>query len=171
MLSKHLLHGRHANIFNPAALALVVSDYLFTPGQDWWGAQPARPLGLVLLGLAGAYVVRRVNRLPALLWFLGAYFLLFTVSAYFGDPRRVAEIYRLPDLGMVLFFAFFMVTDPPTSPRRGQDQIVFGLLVAGTSFAVFELAGPVWFLLAGLLVGNGWEALRRWRMAASRADS
>ena len=30
--------------------------------------------------------------------------------------RRVAEIFRAPDLHAVLFFAFFILTDPPTSP-------------------------------------------------------
>jgi Na+-translocating ferredoxin:NAD+ oxidoreductase RnfD subunit len=163
VLSKYPLRGNHANIFNPAALALVASYYLFNPGQDWWGAQSDNPLVLFLLVILGAYVANRVNRLPVLLWFLGSYFLLFTVSAFFDDPRKVVEIYRAPDVFMVLFFALFMVTDPPTSPRLDRDQRVFGFIVAGISFAVFELAGTVWFLLAGLLVANAWEAWRRSR--------
>jgi hypothetical protein len=33
---------------------------------------------------------------------------------------------------------------------------------------VFELVGAVYFLLAGLLVANGWEAVRRYRMRSRR---
>jgi Na+-translocating ferredoxin:NAD+ oxidoreductase RnfD subunit len=171
VLSKHALRGKHANVFNPAALALVASCYLFNPGEDWWGAQPGGPLALLaMLGL-GTYVAGRVNRLPVLFWFLGSYFLLFTATSFLGDPRKVVEIYRTPDVFMVLYFAFFMVTDPPTSPRRERDQRLFGMLVAATSFAVFELAGTVWFLLAGLVMANGWEAWRRARPMQKTGES
>lgn len=169
VLSKYALRTRTANIFNPAALALVMAFLVFHSGQDWWGALPEiAPLALVVLIAAGAFVTHRVNKLPALLAFLGGYYLLFTATAFFGDPARVAELYRPPDLHAVLFFAFFMVTDPPTSPPRHRDQIVFGVIVAAVSYAVFQLVGAAYFLLAGLLVGNAWEAWRRARVHAGR---
>jgi Na+-translocating ferredoxin:NAD+ oxidoreductase RnfD subunit len=171
VLSKYPLRGKHANVFNPAALALVASYYLFNPGEDWWGAQPGGPLALLVMLVLGAYVASRGNRWPVLLWFLGSYFLLFTVSSFLGDPRKVVEIFRTPDIFMVLYFAFFMVTDPPTSPQRESDQRVFGILVAVASFAVFQLAGTVWFLLAGLLLANAWEAWRRSRTTWSRTGT
>ena len=62
--------------------------------------------------------------MPAVLAFLGSYYLLFTVTAFVGDPARVAELFRAPDLHAALFFAFFMVTDPPTSPPKQRDQII-----------------------------------------------
>jgi Na+-translocating ferredoxin:NAD+ oxidoreductase RnfD subunit len=92
---------------------------------------------------------------------LGAYYLLFTVTAFVGDPARVAEVFRAPDLEAVLFFAFFILTDPPTSPIRYGDQILFAVLVAVASFAIFEWLGAVYYLLAGVLVANVWEAWRR----------
>jgi Na+-translocating ferredoxin:NAD+ oxidoreductase RnfD subunit len=166
VLSKYAARGKHANVFNPAALALVAACYLFNPGEDWWGAVPDGALGLIAMLVLGAYIANRVNRQPAVVWFLGSYFLLFTVTSFVGDPRTVVEIYRAPDVFMVLYFAFFMVSDPPTSPRRAGDQRVFGVIIATTSFAVFKLAGTVWFLLAGLLVANAWEAWRRSRPSA-----
>ncbi|MES1166378.1 MAG: hypothetical protein ABUL68_00105, partial [Pseudomonadota bacterium] len=162
--SKHVLRTRTANIFNPAALALVVTFPLFGSAQDWWGALPQlTPWALVVLLATGVFIADRVHKLPALLSFLGAYFLLFTLTAFLGDPGRVAEIYRTPDLHAALYFGCFMVTDPPTAPPRSRDQVVFGLIVAAASYAVFELLGAVYFLLAGLLVGNAWEAWRRVR--------
>ena len=61
-----------------------------------------------------------------------------------------------------------MVTDPPTSPPKARDQIVFGVITAVVSYLVFELVGAVYFLLAGLLVANVWEAVRRYRMRSRR---
>lgn len=169
VLSKYALRTRTANIFNPAALALVMAFLVFHSGQDWWGALPEiSPLALVALIAAGGYITHRVNKLPALLAFLGCYYLLFTVTAFLGDPGRVAELYRPPDLHAVLFFGFVMVTDPPTSPPRYREQIVFGVIVAVVSYAFFQRVGAAYFLLAGLLAGNAWEAWRRARVHARR---
>jgi hypothetical protein len=41
------------------------------------------------------------------------------------------------------------------------DQLVCGVIVAAASYAVFELVGAAYYLLAGALVGNLWEAWRR----------
>jgi Na+-translocating ferredoxin:NAD+ oxidoreductase RnfD subunit len=93
--------------------------------------------------------------------FLGVYYLIVTIAAFAGDPAHVAELYRAPDLNAALFFAVFMVTDPPTSPPNPRDQAVFGAITAAVGYAAFAVIGAAYFLLAGLLVANVWEARRR----------
>ena len=160
---------RTANIFNPAALALVVTFHVFHTGQSWWGALPgAAGFGLVVLLITGMFITDRVNKMPLVLAFLGAYFLLFTITAYVTEPAKVVEIFRAPDLQAVLFFAFFILTDPPTAPAKYSHQVACGVLVAGVSFVVFEWVGVAYYLLAGVLVGNIWEAWRRTRARAGR---
>lgn len=169
IVSKYTLRARNANIFNPAALALVVTFYVYHTGQSWWGALPDLAAGwLILLFAVGVFITDRVNKTPAVLTFLGVYYFLFTTAAYAGDPGHVAALYRAPDLHAALFFAFFMVTDPPTSPPKHRQQVVFGALTAVVAFAVFQLLGWVYFLLAGLLVANAWEAGRRTLAARAR---
>ena len=167
VLSKYVVRSGKANVFNPAALALVATFYLFNTGQSWWGALPELPsFAVVALLASGAFVALRVNKAPAVLSFLGTYYLLVTIAAFIGDPAHVAELYRAPDLHAALYFAFFMVTDPPTSPPREREQIVFGVIVAVVSVAVFELFGVVIYLLIGLLVANAFEAWgRRMRLS------
>lgn len=163
ILAKYVFRTRSANVFNPAALALVVVYYAFGTGQNWWGALPEMtPYAIVLVFATGIFITDRVNKMPLVLVFLGVYYLLFTVTAFVTDPRWVSEIYRAPDLHASLFFAFFILTDPPTSPVKYRDQIFCGVLVAVASYAIFELSGAAHFLLAGVLVGNVWEAWRRW---------
>lgn len=164
IVSKYIARTRSANVFNPAAIALVITYYIFNEraGQSWWGAlSEMQPLAMIALFATGLFITSRVNKIPAVLAFLGVYYLLFTIASFVGDPGHVAGMYRAPYLQMALFFAFFMVTDPPTSPPKQRDQIVFGVIVAVASFAIFELYHWIFFMLAGLLVGNAWEAGRR----------
>ncbi len=160
--SKHLLRTRWSNIFNPAALALVVSSFLFATGQSWWGALPdLGVVGFALLAAGGLFVADRINKLPLVVVFLGAYFALFTGAGFLGQSAEVSEVFRSPDLQAVIFFAFFMLDDPPTCPIRYDDQIVFALIVAVVSFVIYIAIGGVYYLPAGLLAGNAWESARR----------
>jgi enediyne biosynthesis protein E5 len=162
ILSKHLIRSRAANVFNPAAFGLVVTFYLFDTGHSWWGALPnvATWAQLVLL-ITGVFIADRVNKLPLVLSFFGIYYALFTVAAYVGNPAQVAEVFRTPDLQATLFFAVFILTDPPTSPVKYRPQLICGAIVAIVSYIVFQWIGAVYYLLAGVLVANVWEAWRR----------
>jgi Na+-translocating ferredoxin:NAD+ oxidoreductase RnfD subunit len=169
IVSKYLFRTRSANVFNPAAFALVATFYIFDTGQSWWGALPElAPVALIALFATGIFITDRVNKMPLVLIFLGLYYALFTLTAFVGNAQDVAEIFRAPDLHAVLFFAFFILTDPPTSPVRYTDQLICGAIVAVASYAFFEWLGAAYFLLAGVLIGNLWEAARRWRLPSGR---
>ena len=161
---KWALRSGGANIFNPAAVGIIASYYLFHAGQSWWGAQ-TDVNGLAKMGMVGAgiFITNRVNKMPLVLAFLASYFLLFSGAAFYGNALSVAEIFRTPDLEAVLYFAFFILTDPPTSPTKYTDQLICGVLVAAVSFALFQKTGVVYYLLAGVAAGNAWEAWRRAR--------
>ncbi len=169
VLSKYIVRTRFANVFNPAALALVITFYIFGTAHNWWGALgDLPPVALIALGASGIFIADRVNKMPMVLVFLGVYFALFTITAFVGDPSTVSEIFRAPDLHAALYFAFFILTDPPTSPVKYSHQLLCGVMVAIISFVVFETLGAAHFLLAGVLVGNVWEAWRRWRSSPAR---
>jgi Na+-translocating ferredoxin:NAD+ oxidoreductase RnfD subunit len=160
--SKWAFRAGGANVFNPAALAMIASYYLFHAGQSWWGAQTdVNGLSKVVMVGAGIFITNRVNKMPLVLAFLASYFLLFCGATFFGNALSVAEIFRTPDLEAVLYFALFILTDPPTSPTRYREQLVCGVLVAAVSFVLFQKTGVVYYLLAGVVVGNAWEAWRR----------
>jgi Na+-translocating ferredoxin:NAD+ oxidoreductase RnfD subunit len=159
--SKYLLATRRGHIFNPAALALWLSVVLAATDQSWWGALPdvAWPW-LPVLAVGGVLVTDRLDKLPLVLSFLGIYFGLFTVVA-FGDPVRVSEMFRAPFVQAALFLAFFMLTDPPTSPARRADQVWIGALVGVVSVLAQVLGAGQSYLLIGLLAGNVALAIRR----------
>ena len=137
----------------------VLARVTTAPPADAFPLSCTVPVPVLLA--TGVFMTWRVNKLPAAISFLGVYFLLFTVTAFVGDPAQVVTLFRAPDLHAALFFALFMVTDPPTSPARSRDQLVFGAITGVVGYAVFEWIGAAYFLLAGLLVANAWEAWHR----------
>jgi Na+-translocating ferredoxin:NAD+ oxidoreductase RnfD subunit len=162
ILSKYVVRTASANVFNPAALALLMAFVLFGAEESWWGALPDLPMiALVLVGACGVYLADRLGKMPAVVAFLLTYFAGFTLASYAGDPLRVWEVFRTPDLHAVVFLAFFMVTDPPTSPPRAREQLVFGAVCALVTIATYLWGGGAYFLLTGVLAGNVMEAGRR----------
>jgi Na+-translocating ferredoxin:NAD+ oxidoreductase RnfD subunit len=161
---KHALRIRRGHVFNPTALALALAALLRLGGQSWWGAI-ARPQWLVvaLLVATGLLVADRVNRFPMVGAFLGTYFGLLAFVALWIDPRLVREAYRVPFVNAALFFAFFMLDDPPTSPGRPTAQKRYGSIVAAASVVAFLLPRQLAFLPLGVLAGNLWHAVHRTR--------
>jgi Na+-translocating ferredoxin:NAD+ oxidoreductase RnfD subunit len=162
--AKHLVRTTKAHIFNPAALTLALAPTLFGSGESWWGAMAGLPMPLVVVVLIGGMLTAdRVNKMPQVLSFLGVYFGLITGMAFLhlGDPIQTASFYRDPFLNAVLFFACFMLTDPPTSPTRFKDQVIFGSGVALAALAIELHHDTVTYLLLALLPANAWWAWRR----------
>ena len=127
-----------------------------------------RRCAFAALLLAGVFIADRVNKLPMVLAFLGAYFGLFTTrrssSAPARSPRSSARRMRRRRCSSR------SSSSPIRRPRRCciGNQIVCALIVAGVSFAVFEWVGAAYYLLAGVLAGNVWEAWSRTRIARGR---
>jgi len=127
--SKHLIrfHGRH--LFNPTAFALVVVTTLFdgawiSPGQ--WGHEM---LLIVAIASVGMLVSTRASRIDISLAYCAGFALLVLARAvYLGDPLTIA-LHQLSN-GALLIFAFFMLSDPRTTPARRGTRIVYALIVA-----------------------------------------
>ena len=168
ILSKRIVRTSREHIFNPAALALIWAPIAFGSGESWWGGLADLPWAwIALLLVVGAFTVDRLNKFPSVLTFLACYFGFFTLASLV-NPQSVAEMFREPFLQAALFLAFFMLTDPPTSPNRYGDQVWYGLLAAlGAGAAQLLGAGQV-YLLLGLLGANAVLAIVRY---ARRRDS
>lgn len=161
-VSKHVFANMREHIFNPAALALLVSVPVFSTGQSWWGALADAPGPFVLvLIVCGAFIADRLNKFGVVLAFLATYFAAFAAASVF-EAATVAEMFRPPFVQSALFLAFFMLTDPPTSPNRLGDQLIFGLVAALMAFVSQLVGAGQVYLLLGVLAANVWLAMHRW---------
>jgi Na+-translocating ferredoxin:NAD+ oxidoreductase RnfD subunit len=168
VLAKRIVRTEREHIFNPAALALVWAPIAFGSGESWWGALgDVSWVWIPVLVVLGAFLADRLNKFPLVLTFLAAYFAFFTLASV-SSAHAVAEMFRDPFLQAALFLAFFMLTDPPTSPNRYVDQFWFGLLAAGTAGIAQLLGTGQVYLLIGVLVPNAVLAVVRF--ARRQAD-
>lgn len=147
--SKFLLRVRGKHVFNPTnfglAVMMLATDRVWvSPGQ--WGS--AAFFGF-FLACAGFVVVTRARRADVTWAFLASYALvLFGRAAWLGDPW-VIPLHQLQN-GALLIFAFFMISDPKTTPDTRAGRIFFAFLVAlgagYVQFRLFRTNGLIWSL-------------------------
>jgi len=149
--SKFVIRFRGKHVFNPTngglvAMMLLTTQVWVSPAQ--WGTAA---FFAFLMACAGTLVVNRAARSDVTYAFLTFYCaLLFGRSLYLGEPMTI-PLHRLESGGLLLF-AFFMISDPKTTPSSRIGRIVFSALVAYgawyVQFRLFRTNGLLWSLAA-----------------------
>ena len=148
--SKFVVRIRGKHIFNPANVAIVTlilaTDHAWISSGQWGNAA----LGAFALACLGFLVLTRAKRAETTLAFLGAYALLLTGRAlWLGDPLAI-PLHQLQN-GALLIFAFFMISDPKTTPDHRVGRIAYGAIVAIVTmfvqFGLYEPGAPVLALI------------------------
>lgn len=144
--SKFLIRFRGKHVFNPANFAIV--SLMFASDRAWissgqWGSATIGALALVCLGLL---VLTRAKRAETTIAFIAAYAaLLFGRALWLGDPLAI-PLHQMTN-GALLVFAFFMISDPKTSPDAPAGRILYGCLVASLAYTIqyvfYEPHGPI----------------------------
>jgi Na+-transporting NADH:ubiquinone oxidoreductase subunit NqrB len=161
MSSKFLLRIRGKHVYNPANLGVIVAIALLpgtwvSPGQ--WGSDLAMAVWFIALG---GFVTARARRVDVSWIFLGSYLGLVALRvAWLGQPWAIWW-HQLGN-GALLLFAFFMISDPMTTPDRRGPRIAFAVVVAlaaaGWQYLLFRPNALVWalFLLTPLVPLLDW---------------
>jgi len=148
------LDGKH--IFNPAnfgilAMVLLADSAWTSPGQ--WGA--AVWLAALLAGL-GLFVAYRAARIDVPLIFLSVFAaLMFARALWLGDPLAI-PLLRLQN-GALILFAFFMISDPKTTPDGAIARALFAAGAAALAYALtfhFFIADGLFYALALMCVAR-----------------
>lgn len=146
---KYVIRYKGANIFNPNNLAMVIVLYFLpqyavsTPKQ--WSNGIEVMVIILILGIVVCYLA---NRLDAVLAFMGGFaFFAWIRHELFGAPLFAAFG---PMMGASLqLFAFFMITDPKSTPTTRRARIIFALLVAlaDAIFRINRIPNPQFYAL------------------------
>lgn len=145
--SKFLLRVDGKHIWNPAGFAIVLllavtNGVWISPGQ--WGTEVWLASLLAFLAIA---VLRASRRLDIALFFLGSHTaLLFARALWLGDPAAI-PLHQMQS-GSLLIFAFFMISDPRTTPVSRAGRFLFALSVALAAhyFAFFMQMRPALYV-------------------------
>jgi enediyne biosynthesis protein E5 len=144
--SKFLLRIDNNHVFNPANLAAVMAAYLLpgawlSPGQ--WGQSWVLAAWFFALGTV---VTTKARRIDIGLVFLLAFAALLTTRVFYLGQNPLIIWHQMQN-GVLLLFAFFMISDPMTTPREARVRIAYACLVAALAFVwqfyFFKPHGPV----------------------------
>lgn len=151
--AKFLVRYRGKHLFNPACIGIVLVSLMagnaawVSPGQ--WGQTPI--FAAFAIGFA-ALVLSSAKRLDIALGFLiGFAAMLFGRALYLGDPMAI-PLHQLQS-GALLVFAFFMITDPRSTPDSRLARFVFAGAVAALAAWLgwtYHIRGAMLYALAGL---------------------
>ena len=148
--SKFLVRVRGKHVFNPANVALVAimlsSDRAWVSAGQWGSAT----IGAFALACLGFLVLTRAKRAETTIAFIACYgSLLIGRATWLGDPLAI-PLHQLQS-GALLIFAFFMISDPKTTPDTAAGRVVFAAIVAAIAYTIqfifYEPNGPILALI------------------------
>ena len=117
--SKYMLAINRQHVFNPAAIAVLLTSHGAGQSASWWvGSKPMMPF--VVLG--GLLLARKIRRVQMVGVFLVTAMLATIIYAAIGG-KAVGVTVNHTLFGSALFFmAFVMLTEPLTSPTTLKKQ-------------------------------------------------
>jgi len=162
ILSKSLIRPRGKHLFNPATFGVMFAMLLLpgtwiSPGQ--WGQDVALAGWMVALG---AFVATRARRADISWSFLAFYVGALAMRVAYLGQRWVVLEHQLMN-GALLLFAFFMISDPMTSPNHLRGRAVHAATVAAIAFVwqfgLYAHNGMLWALFLAAPMVPMWDAL------------
>lgn len=141
--------SNRGHILNPANLAALsaltwMPHAWLSPGQ--WGQETLTVLWMMALG---AFVTGRIARWDVSLAFLATWLSLLAIRlAWLGyAPDLSADMWLHQAMnGATILFAFFMISDPMTTPQHQTARTAYAICVAVTAFiwqyGLYYMHGP-----------------------------
>jgi ferredoxin-NADP reductase/Na+-translocating ferredoxin:NAD+ oxidoreductase RnfD subunit len=126
MASKYILTIKRKHIFNPAAIAVVLTALGPRQSASWWVGAAAM-LPFVLIG--GVLIARKIHRGRMVLSLFASAALATIIFSLIYKAGIGTSLHNLL-LGSPLFFlGFVMLTEPLTSPPSAKGQTIYAALV------------------------------------------
>lgn len=150
MASKYILSFDKKHLFNPAAIAVLITAFTIGQSASWWVGGNLPLMAFVIAG--GFLIVRKVQRFDLALTFIAAAFISGILTHPSVDPMITLQkiVLHTP----LFFFAAVMITEPLTTPPTRVWRMEYAALVGlifspaahlGTVYSTPELA---------LVIGN-----------------
>jgi glycine betaine catabolism B len=151
MASKYMLAIGRKHIFNPAAIAVVLTAWGAGQAASWW-VGTASMLPFVAIG--GILLIQKIHRWKMVLTFLAVALASTMLMAAMHGQDIFTTLHRVLLTSSLFFLAFVMLTEPLTSPSVSDKQVWYAALV-GALFSPLLHVGSVYSTPEiTLVVGN-----------------
>lgn len=151
MASKYILAIRKKHLFNPAAIAVVLTALFLGQSASWWVGTSSMVIPVIV---GGFLLTRKILRWDLVISFLVTSFITIVISRILVGGSIFTVVQNFLLTSPVWFFAFVMLTEPLTTPPTRNLRIMYGILTGflftpaihvGSIYSTPELA---------LVVGN-----------------
>ena len=133
------------------------SKGLFAPiGDMFWGGVTgsASETAAIAIIAGGVFLLlTRVANWRTVVGILGSFTVLGVVLQHF-NPENFANVHWHLLAGGLLFGAFFMATDPVTSPVTNGGKWVYAMIIGAVTLLIRNLAGYAEGMMFAILLGN-----------------
>ncbi len=148
--SKFVFKVKGKHLFNPANFGIIVTILItgeawISPGQ--WGSSPVL---LYFIGAAALMILFKVGRIDTSLIFLVTLFVLDIIYSQIYLGWEWSVFAHKATNGTLLLYAFFMITDPVTTPNHIKGRVIWSVLLGIISFVLMSQfyihTAPIWVL-------------------------
>jgi len=140
MASKYILALYKKHIFNPAAIAVVITAFVLNESASWW----IGTVGMLPFVLIGGLLIARKLRQEDLVWsFCATVVVVGCVVTLVQGKSILTELQQLLIQSPLFFFAFVMLTEPLTAPPTKNLRRWYAVLT-GILFVPQLHIGPVY---------------------------
>src|SRR6266699_935110 len=149
--SKYILSLNNKHIFNPAAVAVVITSFALGESASWW-VGTASMLPVVLLG--GVLLIRKLRQGEMVLLFIMAALVTVCVVSFLQRLSLTKELQQLLVESPLFFFAAIMLTEPLTAPPTQKLKRIYAI-ITGILFIPQIHVGPIYSTPElALVIGN-----------------
>jgi ferredoxin-NADP reductase/Na+-translocating ferredoxin:NAD+ oxidoreductase RnfD subunit len=124
--SKYLLAIRKKHLFNPAAIAVVLTALGPRQSASWW-VGTAVMLPFVLIG--GVLIMRKIGKSRMVLTFFTSTSLATILYSLHSKANVFSSLHSMVLSSPLIFLGFVMLTEPSTSPPTAKKQTLYAALV------------------------------------------
>jgi len=149
--SKYLLALRGRHIFNPAAIAAVISGIIGLRYASWWVATSALIIPTLLLGTLMLYKTRRLSMGTL---FVSVSVVTMIITSFIRGYDLSSVMSLMVNSWPVFFFAGFMLSEPLTLPPRRYQRAILAIGVGVLMGAGLKISGVLISPEIALVIGN-----------------
>ena len=151
MASKYILAINKKHIFNPAAIAVVITSLFINQSASWWIANLyTAPLVFIF----GYLIVRKIQRFDLIYSFIFTSLACIVIWNFSQGGNWLLMAGRSLVYSPIIFFGSVMLTEPLTTPPTKKLRIIYGSMI-GFLFAPFIHIGSFYGTPElALVVGN-----------------
>jgi len=140
MASKYIFAINKKHLFNPAAMAVLITALFINHSASWWVANLyMMPIVLVF----GYLIARKIQRFGLVLGFILSSLFFIAIWGFMKGENVLLYVWNSIIYSPIIFFGTVMLTEPLTTPPIRKLRIYYGL-VTGFLFAPFIHIGAIY---------------------------